>query len=147
MKQKSPESQIKSKQVKDRRRRNTKAISIQSKSGMSDGSMPQNLLSKAAQKKSLSICKQPSQQQAMDISGEVQSSGRQRESDTAEAKYGKSSSPDAKKVSDFSGVFMVTKSHFFEGDVARCLCTMRRLRLKQILKSKRPSRKTSKRAL
>ena len=87
VKLKSPESPTKVKPVRNKRARAIKASSIQSKSVVSETSSVTQIQIKSQKKHSLNISKEPEKDEEVELSAEIQSSSKPKESDTTEMKF------------------------------------------------------------
>ena len=148
VKLKSPESPTKVKPVKNKRVRVIKASSIKSKSVVSETSSVTQIQVKSHKKHSLNISKEPEKDEEVELSAEIQSSSKPKESDTTEVKFQLKTSSDQKRAVDSSDIFIISKSHLLEEDPSKCICALRRLKVNKMMKqNRRQTRKNAKRNL
>ena len=137
VKLKSPESPTKVKPVKNKRARAVKASSIQSKSVVSETSSVTQIQIRSQKKHSLNISKELEKDEEVELSAEIQSSSKPKESDTTEIKFKLKTSSDQKKFADSSDIFIISKSHLLEEDPSKCICALRRLKVSKMMKQNR----------
>ena len=123
--------------MKNKRSRVIKASSIQSKSVVSETSSVTQIQIKAQKKHSFNISKEPEIDEEVELSADIQSSSKPKESDTTEMKFKLKTSSDQKKFVDSSDIFIISKSHLLEEDPSKCICALRRLKVNKMMRQNR----------